>query len=285
MLRHFVWSAICLGLLGSSGFGLAAPKLKINGSSTVNPVVVEAAELLRKKGWEILVDTQGGSSGGISHAAEGLADIGMASRPLIAKDHKKFPKAELKTFTIGYDAVALVVAKKLYDSGVKSLSRQQMQDLYEGKTKNWHYLGGPELMVVFYNKEPGRGTWETFANFVYGKSSKAPKVFLPEVGSNQEAKAKVLQRPGGVTQLSAAWAYESSDLEPLAIAIAPGKAITPSEDNIRAGTYPMKRPLNLVTNGEPNKEQQAFIDFLLSNEGQEIVKRHGYVTIDQKTGA
>lgn len=67
--------------------------LKINGSTTVNLPVAEAAEILRaEQGMQIEVDTQGGSSGGISALGEGLVQIGMSSKPLSDADRAKYPK-------------------------------------------------------------------------------------------------------------------------------------------------------------------------------------------------
>ena len=74
-------------LIGCSSDGEA---LRINGSTTVNPPVAEAAEILRaERRIEIRVDTQGGSSGGIARVADGLADIGMSSKPLAETDPAK----------------------------------------------------------------------------------------------------------------------------------------------------------------------------------------------------
>ena len=72
--------------------GTRADVLKINGSTTVNPPAAEAAEILRaEKGMQIQVDTQGGSSGGIAQLGDGLVQIGMSSKPLVADDRTKCP--------------------------------------------------------------------------------------------------------------------------------------------------------------------------------------------------
>lgn len=256
-----------------------AQKIKINGSSTVNPVVSEAAEHFREKGWKIYVDTQGGSSGGISYLAEGLCDIGMSSRPVSENDKKKFPKASFVSHSIGYDGVALVVSRSLYNKGVKSLTKEQIKLIYEGKIKNWNKVGGPKQKIVFFNKEPGRGTWEVFAKYVYGKAKYAPKVFHPEVGANQEARSKVASNPGGITQLSASWAWNNDKV--MAISLSVGEiSVGASRENIESGKYPMRRPLLLITNGKATNQSNEFIKYLLSPQGQKLVKKHGYLSLD-----
>jgi phosphate transport system substrate-binding protein len=274
MLKIF---ALFLTWIATSCF--AEMTLKINGSTTVNPVVVDAASVFTKKGWRVLVDTQGGSSGGISYLAEKLVDIGMCSRHVVEKDHKKFPDFTFKEHKIGYDGVALVVPKALYEQGITKLTRKQIQDLYSGEVRNWKELGGPDLKVVFFNKEPGRGTWEVFAEFTYGKADAAPKVFHPEVGSNQEGRTKVSNQPGGITQLSASWAWEHDKVKALAIVDDSGKIIEPSMENIATSTYPMRRPLLLVTGESPKNEVLEFIAWIKSADGQKLVKKHGYLPL------
>ena len=125
--------------------GSAKDLLKINGSTTVNLAVAEGAEVLRaQEGMNIHVDTQGGSSGGISSVGEGLVQIGMSSKELTDKDRKAFPSCDFHAISIGQDAVALIVSKDVWAGGVKSISRAEMKGIYEAKITNWKELGGPE---------------------------------------------------------------------------------------------------------------------------------------------
>ena len=160
--------------------------LEVAGSSTVTPVVAEAAEAIRAESkMEIIVDPAGGSSGGISALGDNRVDVAMSSRPLRPADFEKFPDADFEATAIGFDAVALVVSKDVWDGGVRQLTRAQARAIYEGKVKRWSDLGGPDQRIVFFNKEPGRGTWSMFAQWAYGDADDAPLVAHPEVGSNQ----------------------------------------------------------------------------------------------------
>lgn len=259
----------------------ADPKvLRINGSTTVNLPVAEAAEILRSRlNVTIRVDTQGGSPGGISMVAEGDADIGMASRPLLPSDAGKIPGAAgIQQTRIGADGVALIVSRDIWEAGVRSLSRQQMKDIYEGRITRWNQVGGPNRRIVFFNKEPGRGTWEAFAHWVYGDSSKAPPVNFPEVGGNEEARSKVASTRGALSQLSASW-VDNKTVFALALRDDSGKVIEPTDANIASGEYPMNRPLLLLTRGAPTGLAKTFIDFMLSDEGQALVRKHGYLPV------
>src|ERR1043165_1274300 len=86
----------CLFLIAIPFSVLSAP-LKINGSTTVNLPVAEAAEILRvEKKMDIQVDTQGGSSGGISMLGDGQVQVGMISKHINDSDRAKFPKVQFK---------------------------------------------------------------------------------------------------------------------------------------------------------------------------------------------
>ncbi len=256
---------------------LGATRLKLQGSTTVNPVVVEASEHFKKRGWEILVDTQGGSSGGIAALGEGHVDFAMSSKPIADADRKKFPKVDFKEHTIGFDGVALVVSRPVYDGGVKSLTKEQVRGIYESRIKNWKEVGGPDKPIVFFNKEPGRGTWEVFVHYAYGKPELAPTVHHPEVGGNEETRSKVASHPSAITQLSASWAEGNPKVVALAIATDDGKVVSPTIENIRTGAYPMRRALEIVSNGEPKGPAKEFLAYLMSPEGQTLLPKNGYL--------
>jgi phosphate transport system substrate-binding protein len=272
-------------VFAAAGLALAIPaeaKLRINGSTTVNPVVSEAAAILRTEaGLEIQVDTVGGSSGGIAALADGRAEMAMSSRPVSEADRRRFPGVEFHPVRIGIDALALVVSSDVWTSGIRCLDRRQVQGLYEGRIRNWSDLGGPDQRVVFFNKEPGRGTWEVFATWLYGSSAAAPLVSLPEVGSNAEARSKVASTRGAITQLSAAWADGESAY---ALAICDGdEELAPTAEAVLAGRYPLARPLYVITNGAPDADSRRLIVFVLGERGQALVERHGYLPLPTRS--
>lgn len=266
----------------------AAAVVRVSGSTTVNPVVVEAAALLTEElGMTIRIDTLGGSSGGIAALGDGRADVAMSSRPLQPSDLDKYPATRFQPLRIGLDALALVVSRDVWEGGIRALSKDEVRRIYEGKLTTWRQLGGPDRRIVFFNKEPGRGTWEVFASWLYGDSESAPLVSLPEVGSNEEARSKVASTRGAISQLSAAWADGETTFA-LAIRDDDGHPVVPSVENVQRHAYPLSRTLLLITNGRPGGEVRVLLDFLRSRRGQRIVVRHGYLSIadiDQEVDA
>jgi phosphate transport system substrate-binding protein len=281
MISSTRWLRLSFAALAFAPFFAGADILKINGSTTVNLPVAEAAENLRaEKKMQIQVDTQGGSSGGISMLGDGQVQIGMSSKHLGAADQAKFPKVQFKEIHIGEDAVAMIVSKDVWDGGVKAVTKQQLADIYEGRIKNWKDVGGPNQRIAFFNKEPGRGTWEVFVHWVYGDAKRAPQVSLPEVGGNEETRNKVASTRGGLSQLSSSWA-DGKKVFALGIKSDGGEIITPANENIASRKYPMSRPLFLLTDGEPKGDVKVFVDYMLSPAGQALVRKHGYLSLDQ----
>ena len=149
-----------------------AETLKINGSTTVNLPVAEAAEILRAgQKMDIQVDTQGGSAGGISMLGDGLVQVGMASKHLNEDDLAKYPNVVFREIQIGEDAVALIVSKDVWDGGVKALTKQQIKDIYEGRVTNWKDVGGKPQRIRRAASPTG---WPAFACATeWAKSSRA----------------------------------------------------------------------------------------------------------------
>jgi len=285
-IRVFLGFALVVPLITPISAQAAGPALRINGSSTVTPVAVDAAEALRREqGLTITVDAQGGSSGGISGIGDGSIDIGMSSKPVTAEDRKKHPGVNFVSTKVGEDAVAFIVSADVWNGGVRSLTRQQARDLYEGRIRNWKTLGGPDRRVVFFNKEPGRGTWEVFAIWAYGSAKNAPEVSHAEVGANEEARNKVGGTRGAISQLSSAWAEGSRRIKALGIKLDDGTVVMPTAVNIANGRYPMSRPLLFLTNGPPVGSQKTFIDYVLSSRGQALLGKHGYLALGEVAGS
>lgn len=269
-------SILLLGLLLTVP---AQARLRINGSTTVSPIVVEAAALLRSESnLQIQIDTLGGSSGGLAALGDGRVEVAMSSRPVSDEDRRRFPTTRFRQAQIGIDAVALVVSRDVWQGGVRHLSREQARALYEGRIQNWKELSDYDRRVVFFNKEPGRGTWEVFAKWLYGSVDDTPLVSLPEVGSNEEARNKVAGTRGAITQLSVAWA-DGERIFALALTTLEGDDVFPGREQLANKTYPLVRPLYLVTDGAPNAEARELLALLLAPRGQQLVEKHGYLPL------
>ena len=264
--------------------GAPSGTLRISGSTTVNPVAADAADALRTSKLMITVDTQGGSAGGISQLGQGQIDIAMSSKPVGDADKAMYPKVAFASTQIGEDAVGIVVRKEVAAGGFTAITRAQLTMLFEGKVTNWKQLGGPDLKTFVYDKEPGRGTREVLDKFLYGKTGKAPAPPTDNpryavVGGNEETRTKLESTPGSVAPLSTGFVLGHPQLVALTV-----DGVAPTNANIANKTYPLARPLFLVTNGPATGAAKAFIDYVLSPPGQALVTKHDYLTLAQLTG-
>lgn len=278
-------SALLLTGCGDSGDGPAGAKqtLRLSGSTTVNPVAADAAEALRNGDLTITVDTQGGSAGGLTQLGAKQIDIAMSSKPVSEEDQAKAPGVDYTSTLIGQDAVGIVVRKEVVAGGLRSVTKEQLRQLFEGTIRNWKQLGGPDLETFVYDKEPGRGTREVLDKFLYAKGVKAPAPPADNpryaiVGGNEETRTKLLSTPGSVAPLSTAFADGYDQLALLAI-----EGIAPTQATIADKSYALSRPLYLVTDGPPTGAAKTFIDYVLGPAGQQLLTKHGYLTLAQLT--
>jgi phosphate transport system substrate-binding protein len=249
--------------------------IRIAGSTTVLPIVSRAAERFQTRNPSIKITVNAGGSGvGVHGAGTRRLDVGLASREITSKENDRY--ASLNTTVIGRDAVACVVSSEIFHSGVHSLSRKQIGDIYLGQITNWRQVGGPDRQIIVIDKETHRGTRHVFMQYLFGKSNaRAPGARLV-TGSNNEEQAKIAQSDSAIGMLSIAWIND----DVIGIGIREGRqVIEPTLKNVRAGHFPIARNLNLITAGEPKGAVKQFVDYLLSEEGQEFVEASGYIPI------
>jgi len=254
----------------------AATILRAVGSTTVLPVVSTAANLYHKQHPEVTITVSGGGSGvGIAAMIQHTADIGMASRELDTQEAARL-KGKVDSFTIAKDAVAVVVSKAVYVGGVHQLSLQRIAAIYRGEITNWKTVGGPDARILVIDKEPSRGTRHVFARAVLGDAhARAPGATIIS-GSNNEEQSLVAHSNSAIGMLSNAWLNDAVR----GLAVGEGQdAVLPNIQQIRAGRYPISRDLHVILPRPASPEARAFIGFLLSPQGQAIVKQSGYLPV------
>ena len=138
----------------------AHAELIVSGSTTVQPLAeLWASEFNRlHQDYQISVHG-GGSETGILDIVKNKSEIGMVSREFNSGDKKyETNLKKFQIFLVGHDAVCIVVSKNVYDAGVRSLTKEQVKQIYEGKIRNWREVGGPDHEIFLMAREPGSGT-------------------------------------------------------------------------------------------------------------------------------
>lgn len=241
-------------------------KLVLTGSSTVAPLASEIAKRYEAEHPEVRIDVQtGGSSRGIADARQGVADIGMVSRSL--KDNEK----DLQAFTIAKDGISVILHQ---DNPVQSLTDKQIVDIYTDKINNWKQVGGIDAPITVVNKAEGRSTLELFAGHfkLETKDIKADVV----IGDNEQGIKTVAGNPNAIGYVSIG-SSEYGATHGTPIKLLPTEGVAASTANVGNGTFPISRPLNLVTKNAPTGLQKDFIEFASSEQVQDIVKEQYFV--------
>ena len=241
--------------------------ISISGSTTVQPLAEKLAEAFMTENTGIRIDVQGGgSSVGVKAAGQGTSDIGMASREIKESELAEFPK--LNVVVIARDGIAIVANA---DVTVSDLTVEQVRDIFSGKITNWKDLGGEDQNIIVVSREEGSGTRGAFEELVMGKDAliTASAILQP---SNGSIRTTVSTTPYSIGYMS--FGYLDDTIKAISIG-----GIAPTEPNAADGSYPIVRPLNMLTNGEPTGAVKAFLDFILSDAGQKLVVEDGYIPV------
>ncbi|MFA5295899.1 MAG: phosphate ABC transporter substrate-binding protein [Methanoregulaceae archaeon] len=247
-----------------------AQTLTITGSTTVLPVAQAAADAFMKDHLNANIQvTGGGSSVGVQAVGEGIAEIGMSSRDLKPEERAKYH--DLVDVTIANDGIAIIVHPS---NTVPSLTLAQLKEIYAGNTTNWKDVGGPDMTIVVIGRDSASGTREFFWEYVMKKEDFTQNQL--EKNSNGAVKQTIAQTPGAIGYVGLG--YIDADIRAVPINVNDA-LIEPTIANVVAKTYPISRPLIMITQGAPEGLAQAYLDYLLSPAGQAIVAEEGFVPI------
>ncbi|MFB9863751.1 phosphate ABC transporter substrate-binding protein [Rufibacter immobilis] len=256
----------------------AATTITIKGSDTVLPLAQQEAEKFMAKHSGASITVVGGGTGvGLSALQEGTTDIAMASRGLKTEEKLKLKgaKKNVTEVLIAYDALSVVVHPS---NKVNQLTREQLEGIFTGKITNWQEVGGANVKIVAYSRETSSGTYEFFKEHVMDKKNYANGILMmPATGSIVQS---VSQTAGAIGYIGLA--YETKDVKSLAVSYDQGKTfVAPSVEAAKDKTYPISRPLFFFHDATAEAKVKPFVDYVLSEEGQQIVQETGYIPLSK----
>lgn len=251
---------------GSSSEGDTA-KITISGSTSVGPTMEVLAEAYQKNNDVKIEIQQVGSSSGIKNAIDGTSDLAMSSRDL--KDEEAQNLDETK---MAIDGIAVVTNKA---NKVKDLTIEQVRDIFTGKITNWKEIGGEDAQIVVVSREEGSGTRDGFQDILGFESGELIKDAQICDGSGN-VKSTVEGNENAIAYIS--FGYLSDTLNDLKI-----DGVEANDDNVIDGKYPISRPFLVVNKKDAlSDEAKAFVDFIMSEEGQNIVAEEGFIKATTK---
>ena len=174
----------------------------------------------------------------------------------------------MKPTIVAWDGTAVIVNAA---NPVATLTKRQVEQIFAGDITDWSAVGGSAGRISVYTRNTSSGTYSDFKalamkNRDYASSSQ-------KMAGNEQIVAEVAKNPSGIGYVSMAYINEPG------VKAAPIDGVLPNKETVLAKKYPYSRPTFYYTNGEPVGEAAKFIEFTLSDAGQQIVAKVGFVPV------
>lgn len=263
------------------------PQILFNGSSTLAPVMASISTnfiegnvtwdkvdaSFPEKNIAIYVSA-GGSGQGVKSVIDQTSDFGMVARTV--KDTEKEQLPELKEFKVGIDALTLGVNPNNPVLTVKNnLTKDEIIKIFSGEFKTWKDLDAslPDKEIIVVTRDIGGGAHEVFQSKVMGDVQvKADAIQAPSMGA---LVTKIIENEYAIGYAS--FGVVNQNIGKVTTLSVDG--VEASEENIINGSYIIQRPLIAIFNGELTAPQQAFMDYVMSEEGLAVVESMGFVPV------
>ncbi len=207
-----------------------------------------------------------GSSTGIKNVKDSTYKLGFSSREL-----KEEEKEGIEYKTIALDGIALAINPS---NGVENLTLDQIKGIYTGEITNWSELGGNDADIVVVSRENGSGTRSAFEEIVGIGDLLTQKAIIKS--GNGEVASYVAGEPNAIGYTSFVTLESNSDK----IKGVQVEGVTPEVANVQNESYKLSRPFIMIYDTTKiNDAEKAFVDFLFTEEGQDLMEEAGAIKI------
>ena len=231
------------------------------GSSALKPLVDVAAEQFSNENQDVSITVDAGGSGeGLKQVADKTVTLGnsdVAAEEKLDKDQAK----DLVDHQVCVVTMAPIVNK---DVGVKDLTKQQLIDIFTGKTKNWKDVGGPDEDIVLVTRPTSSGTRATFQKYALDGNEEASNASM-ETDDSGVLLQNVTDTKGAIGYVALSYLVDNDDVDTVAI-----DGVEPTLENTYSGDYKVWTFEHMYTNGEPDKATKAFLDYIM---GEKSVRK------------
>ncbi len=259
------------GIYGAQKTQNSKKEIIIAGSTTILPIAQLCAEAFMKKHPDVVISVRGGGSGvGIKALIEKTVDIADASREIKESEIKLALEKGVNPYktTIAKDGIAVIVHP---ENPILNITIDTLRDIFTGKIILWEKLTKDfKGRIIPVSRDVASGTYEVFEKYVLKGARPAARALM--ASSNKQVAITVAQTKTSIGYVGLG--YLNNSIKSIRI-----NGIEPSVENIKSGKYPLSRSLYMYTNGKPEGVIKEFIDFILSEEGQKLVKKAGFIPI------
>lgn len=240
------------------------------GSSALKPLVDDAADVFLEKYPDVLITIDAGGSGeGLKQVSEGTVTIGNSDVEASEKLDET-QAAELVDHKVCVVTMAPIVNPDVTDAGVTSLTKQQLIDIFTGKTTNWKEVGGPDEEIVLVTRPTSSGTRATFQKYALDGQEEASNASM-ETDDSGVLLQNVKDTKGAIGYVALSYLTGDAGVSTLAI-----DGIEPTLENTYNGTYPVWTYEHMYTKGEPDEVTGAFLNYIMSDEYGAQMESLGY---------
>nr|WP_321498503.1 phosphate ABC transporter substrate-binding protein [uncultured Methanolobus sp.] len=246
----------------------------IKGSDTILPVsIAESEAYMELYPQNKIIVIGGGSSLGIASFIEGEVEIAMASRKIKDAEIESAMEKGIDPVetVIAWDGIAVIINK---NNSLESLTIEQLRKTYTGDITNWKELGGQDKEIEVLVRDTSSGTYAFFKEHVLEDEEYTSGAVTEP---NTEAIVQTVASDNAAIGYIGL-AYADSSVKMLGLETSEG-IFHPEQESILIGEYPLARPLQYYTNGKPEGEVGKYVDFVLSEQGQTIIRNIGYLPI------
>jgi phosphate transport system substrate-binding protein len=230
------------------------------GSTAFLPFAEKLAEQYMTTHPEVSITVQGGGSAqGVQTTLSGTAQIGMADLVELPPDAKS-----LKSVVVARDGVAVVVNPA---NKIEGLTMEQIRSIFSGKIRNWKDVGGVDHPIAVVSREAGSGTRSSFEQIIGEKNLAGDALIQNANGTVRETVAKDANSIGYVSH-----GLVSERIKAVKVDGAPC-----TEEAIEAGSYKLVRPIFLLAKADASPACNAFLEYVLSAEGQGLIHSNGLI--------
>lgn len=267
--RTGTWMAMALFAVGCGG-GQVSSTINIKGSDSEVNLVQSLAEAFMAKDKNAVISVQGGGSGvGIAAIINKEVDIANASRAMKQEeiDKAKANGVDPVGFIFARDAIAVIVHP---DNPLTEISMDDLGKIYRGEITNWNEIGGPDAPVSLYGRQSNSGTFVFFRETVL-KGDYSPQ--MKAMNGNSQIVDGVKTDGAGIGYVALGYVKKGNEfMSGIKILKVNGKM--PGESG-----YEIERPLYQYLQGKPKGKVKEFLVFELSDEGQALVEKGGFLSV------
>jgi phosphate transport system substrate-binding protein len=260
--------------------------LQVKGSDTEVNLVQRLAENFMKKDANVSIAVTGGGSGvGIAAIINKTTDLANSSRPMSNAESAKAKANGVNPVGVAFavDGLSVIVNGK---NPLKSLTVDQVGQIFRGEVSNWKQVGGADSPITLYGRQPNSGTFIFFREHVV-KSDYSNK--MNQMNGNAQILEALKKDAGGIGYVGIGYVVDDNGKVAPGInvlEVAKDSRSKPSSplllENIMSGAYPITRPLYQYFDKNNQAKVEGFIKYELSPEGMAIIKKDGFYPLTEQ---